>query len=173
MAMILAAIAIPVFLNQRHRAEAAQYSITEPAQIDGFTRSTTGRAKVALDTMLASLTAQDAARTTALAYTDSVGTIRVVVAVEKRVLLPSEIDAAIAGQERGYAGASIASIRFEPVAVGQLGGRMDCARTSARGSVCFFANAGSLGGVILIDQTGDLAAASQRALAQVLHRSGS
>ena len=172
MVLVLAAVAIPVFLNQRNKSAAAGYTVSTPDQVDGFSRSTVGRAKTAIDATMGSLSPAEAARTTALVYTDSSGTIRVLVVVEKRVVPVGQVDDAIAGEEHGFGQSTGTSLRFDPVSTGSLGGQMECSVMDARRSVCMFANAGSFGSVILANpQGGEAGAAALRVLQAVLHRS--
>lgn len=164
-------VAIPVYLNQRNTAAAAGYRVSAPDQIDGFTRSKVGAAKAAVANALSGLPPSEAAQTTALAYTDSTGTVRILVVVEKRVVPVGQVDDAIAGEERGFRDSTGTSARFDGVSTGSLGGRMECGILDPTRAICMFANPGSFGSVYLGSLRNDAGVAALRALQAVLQRS--
>jgi hypothetical protein len=152
---ILAAIAIPVFVNQRAQSEAEHISIALPAQVAGFPRMTG-----ATDTQVQGLVAQlpnEAGSAQGAAY--GVGRATVIVIAGRHLLLEKDRTAFLAEVAKSESGVGVLQTAVD---AGPLGGRMQCG-TAADGSRtdCAFADAGSYG-VIDVAMTGPSAVALAR-----------
>jgi hypothetical protein len=144
--LVLLAIAIPVFLNQRHKAQAASYSVVSPRVIDGFTPDLRAAAIDFERSTIARLPAAEAARTTVLVYNDSTGRVLNIVVVHEAVL-PGRVDTVVRGEQQGLERSTGRSYAFAEVAPGALGGAMRCASVRAGVTTCLFADQGTYGSV--------------------------
>jgi hypothetical protein len=163
---ILAAIAIPVFLNQHAKAIAARTSVTLPDSVAGYAKLPAA-AQQSVQSLVAQMPAEGHAQ--GAVYGHGV-TPDVVVIVGSHVLTASDQRdylAAVNDSERKASGLEEAS-----VPAGPLGGTLQCGSSpDGRRTDCAFVDAGAFG---VIDVVGTGATAQQLALAvrsEVEHRS--
>jgi hypothetical protein len=148
---ILAAIAIPVFLNQRAKAAAAAVSVELPATFQGMPQVHDQLSAAVEDPFL---NAPAPGRHVAATYAQ--GSNRVTVAVGTYRLSPADQRNYLAGAE-GAMLEAVPSLEFAPVATGRYRGTFECARLAGRTrdvTTCFWADAGSYGLIQVYGQGG-------------------
>lgn len=149
---ILAAIAIPVFLNQRAKSEAEGITITLPAQIAAYPRMT-GAQDEQVQSLVAGLP-PEAGTAQGAAY--GVGRAMVIVIAGRHVMLPKDRTDYLDGVTRSEARNGVTQVSVDP---GPLGGQMRCgAASDGTRTDCAFADAGAYG-VIDVATTGPEAVA--------------
>jgi hypothetical protein len=138
---ILAAVAIPTFLQQRAKAEAANTTVVMPEQVVGLTRLHDARS-LQLEQQLR---AQTGLASVAV-YGES-GEISVAVAVDKHLMSDGDLRNFLAGVDQGSQGRVV---HVTDVSPGRLGGVMRCATsTTSQFSICMFADHGAYGSIVL------------------------
>lgn len=129
--MVLAAVAIPTFLNQRSKANAAATTVTLPETLDGLERVRDPEVDAVIQRQLETAPRTPLRDTQGAAYSDGEGHI-VVVTVSRfpRVANSRDVDHAIAGYQDAATtdlppGVTVAS-GFQERPAGRLGGRISC-----------------------------------------------
>jgi hypothetical protein len=141
---ILAAIAIPVFLNQRAKAEAAATSVSIPTQVVGLARLTDARS-LQVEQQLRQQPGQPAVGVYGVN-----GSVRATVAVSRQAMSGADDAAFLQGAERGFQNQGVGQVFFTAVDAGRLRGLMRCATVvSPQFSVCVFADHGAFGSISL------------------------
>jgi hypothetical protein len=142
---VLAAIAIPVFLNQRTQDLAAHTTVSMPPVAAGLAlRTDAASEQLAQRLNVASMPGQHLAG----AYG---GTARpeVLVAITKHHMSPGDQRAYLAAAVRGARQVSPTALDFEDVDAGSLGGEVLCSSAPAV-TVCFFVDAGAYGSAVVV-----------------------
>jgi hypothetical protein len=142
--LVLAAVAIPVFLHQRAQAELSATSIALPPAVAGLAEVDDPATQQQLADTARSLDTCDCTEPPRMTlYQDDAGTHRVFVAVSKftRGLNPSEQQSFSGGMWRGIRAADAGGAMLGPQVdgdAGRLGGTMSCApfTAGATGRVC-------------------------------------
>ncbi|MDX6225578.1 MAG: hypothetical protein QOE64_1954 [Frankiales bacterium] len=164
---ILAAVAIPVFLNQRAKAEAARTTVTLPEALVGYDRMHDVTA-TALEQQL--LSPDTPGHGVAAVYGTN-GHVAASVAIWTHPMTPRARDRFISDAERGAFESSHGELTsFIDVDPGPLGGRMRCAGLSNSVTLCMFVDSGAYGSIMVarpIDRGGSVA---QSMRAEVEHR---
>jgi hypothetical protein len=160
---ILAAIAIPVFLNERSKAEASHTTISVPAQVLGMPQLTDRVTAAQIERLR---TMPGAGLQFAGAYGD--GRITVVVGAAKSAL-------GFDGQRGYFAGASRSAsqqgITLSKIKPGKLGGEMRCgAHRTLPMTICAFADGGSYGVVVVTGPATDPESTARSAREAFVHR---
>lgn len=160
---ILAAVAIPVFLNQRARAEAGHISVSLPATVAGYPKLS-GSADASIQNIVAALPAEASSQGAVYGSTRPF----VVVIVGHHVMLPKDRSTFLNGVARSEHSEEVAQIPVDP---GPLGGEMRCGTAmDLTHTDCAFADAGAFG-VIDVALVGPKASALvQQVRAQVEQR---
>lgn len=138
---ILAAIAIPVFLDQRNKAAAAHTSVVIPEQVVGLSRMHDARSQQLEE----QLRAQPGTPEVGIYGVD--GSVRAAVAVTRHAMTSSD-------ERNFFAGAEGSSeVAYAPAATGSLGGTMRCGTAPTRQfSVCLFVDRGAFGSITLFGE---------------------
>jgi type II secretory pathway pseudopilin PulG len=139
---ILAAIAIPVFLNQRAKGLDADTTVAYPASIQNLQRETGPEAKNQLQSVLSELPAADYREVQGAIYSD--GPEHVLLVFSARPLAgsgPIQIDDAVAGFQNGLISGLPPGVKVSQPAdrdAGPLGGRISCVTLSgaSSGQIC-------------------------------------
>ena len=142
---ILAAIAIPVFLDQRAKGTAAQTTVSMPPTAAGLTlRTDAASQQLAEQLSVSSLPGNHLVG----AYG---GTTRpeALVTITKHYLSAADQNAYLAGAERGAQQSSGSPVQFEDIDAGALGGEVRCS-SRATVTICFFADAGAYGSAVVL-----------------------
>lgn len=140
--MVLAAVAIPVFLNQRAKATAAATTVTLPETLEGLQRLRTPEAEAAVRAQLDSMPTELLKDAQGAAYTDGdQRTIFVQIARFRRVAEPGDVDDVINGFHHGVTSdlpAGVTTSEWRDRASGLLGGRISCAtlQGDSTGQIC-------------------------------------
>jgi hypothetical protein len=146
---ILAAVAIPTFLDQRERARAEATTIVLPATVEGLPRLTDPEEQARLQSMLGSFPAE-VREPQAIIYSD--GASRRIVVVSARFpepAGPADLRNLVAGFDDGLVSNAPPGVTMsEPFdrEPGRLGGRIRCATMSgaANGQMCTAADSVSM-----------------------------
>jgi hypothetical protein len=145
---ILAAIAIPVFLNQKARADADRVTVSLPGSVAGYQRMS-GSADTAVQGVVSSLP-REAGSAHGAAYGVAANVVVVVIAGHQ-LMRPDAQTGFLTGVARSEAGAGIVQVPVDP---GPLGGQMRCgAALDGSRTDCAFVDAGAYG-VIDVAVTG-------------------
>jgi type II secretory pathway pseudopilin PulG len=140
---ILAAVAIPVFLNQRAKAQAAATTISLPAQMLGLTQLHDARS-LQMEQQLRQQPGQPHVGVYGMQ-----GSLRAAVTISKRAMSPADRRSFLAGAESEDV-PNAGSLSWSDVGPGRLGGVMQCATaTKLPFSICVFADAGAFGTITL------------------------
>jgi hypothetical protein len=166
--VVLAAVAIPVFLNQREKAAAALYTVDQPTTVEGFTLSHDALAQRMDDDALSDLSPKQAETATALVYADTAGKPRLYVVVDRTGTLPARFADSVRAEERGFQQGTTTTLNFATVDPGTLGGLMQCA-TTGDSTICIWADRGTAGVVAAFGLT-DGVTADRQAREAVVHR---
>jgi hypothetical protein len=143
---ILAAIAIPVFLDQRAKAAAAGITVTIPETIGGYDRLHDASA-TALERQL--LSPDTPGHGTAAVYGTN-GHIAASVSIWTHPMTSRARAQFLAGAERGAATQGDGKLSaFTDADPGSLGGQMRCAQLSNVVTLCMFADAGAYGSLMV------------------------
>jgi hypothetical protein len=148
---ILAAIAIPVFLNQRMKAEWSSTTVALPADFNGQPKNTTAAAQAVAQTFVAGdITIEDVG-----IYGPIGSTAVIIIAVKPSAPTSSDgQDAERADLERGFQAQG--GLRLTKEAdPGSLGGWLGCGTNPQRVEVCLGTTTASLVAVISASGTGD------------------
>jgi hypothetical protein len=140
---ILAAIAIPVFLNQRAKSEAAATTVSIPEQAAGLTRLHDARA-LQLEQQL-----RNQPGPPEVGVYGAGTSIRAAVAVTRHSMTSRDVNEFLAGAEGSFHHQGLGQVAFSDVDPGRLGGTMRCSATASTFSVCVFADHGAYGTVTL------------------------
>ena len=141
---ILAAIAIPVFLNQRAKSVAAATTVSIPTQVVGLTRLSDARS-LELEQQLKNQPGQPEAGVYGVQ-----GSVRAAVTVSRHAMSTVDINSFLSGAESNFQNKGLGAVSFADVNAGHLGGVMRCATvTLPHVTVCMFADHGAYGTVIL------------------------
>lgn len=146
---VLAAVAIPVFLDQRERERVASTTITFPEAVEGLPRSTDAEAQERLQSLLAGMPSGMRDPQGAI-YTDgSAQTIVLMSARFPRPAGPADMRDLMAGFDDGLVSNAPPGVTMsEPFErePGRLGGRIRCATMSgaATGQICMAADSASM-----------------------------
>jgi hypothetical protein len=140
---ILAAIAIPVFLNQRAKGEAAATTVTIPAQVVGLSRLTDAQS-LRLEQQLKNQPGQPQVGVYGVQ-----GSVRAAVAVSRHAMTTADINSFLSGAESSFQNKGVA-VSFSDAPTGHFGGVMRCATVAVpHVTVCLFADHGAYGTVSL------------------------
>jgi hypothetical protein len=159
---ILAAVAIPVFLDHRAKDEAARTTVSLPESIGGMARLTDANSAQLEEHLSSAALPGDH-----LAGVYGNGTMRVAVGVTKKYMSFAEQRGFLAGAQREAQGDGVT---FADTDAGSLGGTMRCGSYTARVTTCLFVDAGAYGTVLVIDAAQDPIALARTARAAVEHR---
>lgn len=141
---ILAAIAIPVFLEQRAKSEAAATTVAIPDQLLDLTRLHDARA-VQLEQQLRSQPGNPEAGVYGVA-----GSVRATVSVKRQRMSSGDERDFMTGAESSFQNQGVGHVIFSDADPGRLGGFMRCATVSSPTfSVCLFADHGAYGSITL------------------------
>jgi type II secretory pathway pseudopilin PulG len=159
---ILAAVAIPVILNQRAKSEAARITVAAPAKVAGWSRLTDA-ASLELEQQLISTPGPG---THVAGVYGTGGLKRAFFTASHAQLSFADRRGFLAGAENGAARTpEFTQVAFFDSDPGPLGGSMRCATLTAnRVTVCLFADAGAYGTVTVfgpVDQ-GPISARTMR-----------
>ncbi len=158
---ILAAIAIPVFLNQKAKSDAQGITISLPTQVAGYPRMT-GAEDAQVQGLVAGLPAE-AAGAQGAAY--GVGRPSIIVIAGQHVSRPDFQAGFLDGVAKAEARAGVTQV---PVDAGPLGGHMRCgAAIDGTRTDCAFADAGSYGAIDVVGTGADALALVQQVRAAV------
>ncbi len=152
---ILAAVAIPTFLNQREEAIAAKTTVTLPETVEGLERLRTAEAEAVIEAQVAALPTDLFRDTKGAAYTDGVDrTVFVQVARFTRLATPQDLDDAITGFQEGATSdlpPGVGASAFQERPSGALGGRINCATLTGAtsGQMCIAVESSTV--VALVD----------------------
>lgn len=149
--LIVAAVAIPVFLHQRAKATAARTTVQMPATAAGLVRLTDA---TSLRYEQHLLQAPTPGRHVAAVYGTAAGERRALVLAGTAAMTQQDQAEFLAGAERG-ASKSL-PVPFKDVAPGKLGGSMRCGDDpSLQLAICVFADGGAYGAVDLLGSERD------------------
>jgi hypothetical protein len=142
---ILAAIAIPVFLNQRAKAEAARITVSAPATVGGWTRLTDPTSRAIEQQLLAA----PGPGTRVAGVYGSGGRKQAFFSAGHVAMSFADRRDFLAGAESGAARSTeLGGAVFIDADPGVLGGRMRCTSLATGNvTVCLFADAGAYGSV--------------------------
>lgn len=138
---IMAAIAIPVFLNQRAKAEAAATTLTLPAAIGDRVRLTDQASQDVAQKLLASMP-----KNTKIAVYGAVGDPSLIVYAYPEFLSAPEQTVFVAGVAKGAADAGASMHEVDP---GRLGGAARCGDIGGGTTHCVFADSAGAVGVLV------------------------
>ena len=142
---ILAAIAIPVFLNQRTKSLAAHTTVSIPATAAGLALRTDATSEQMAERLnVDSLPGHHLAG----AYGGSTRP-EALISVTKRLMSPGDQNDYLAGAVRGAEQASGTAVQFGDLEPGALGGRVTCS-SAPTVTVCFFVDAGAYGSAVVL-----------------------
>jgi len=148
---IVAAVAIPVFLNQRGKAAAAGTTVQMPGRAVGLVRLTDATS-LRYEQQL--LQVPTPGPHLAAVYGTATGQRRALVLAGKAAMSRQDQAAFLAGEERGVA--NTVPLRFHDVAPGKLGGSMRCGEAPERQlTICLFIDAGAYGTIDLLGSLRD------------------
>ena len=162
---ILAAIAIPVFLNQRAKAEAAAVHVAIPESAAGLQRLHTETASSIEQTLMQPGTPG----THYAAVYGTGGRMVASVGISTHTMLPGDRKAFLRGAKEGTSSGFVGS--FAPVDAGKLGGDFQCASAGKAGVICLFADAGSYG-VVTVNRDYTTGVAMARQIREAVERHG-
>ena len=163
--LVLLAVAIPVFLNQREAALASRTSVSVPSSVAGLPLATTPAAKQA-EAGLVSMMPTSLGLTMAGLYTNGMSSV-VVLAGAHRMTRTMQAGF-LAGVESD---ARADGARMHDVAPGPLGGTMRCyAQPKQELTECAFTDAGSYGVVAVVGLTVDHEVTARAAREAFVHR---
>lgn len=167
---ILAAIAIPVFLDQRAKALAARTTVSLPDRVGAMVRLGTPQA-AAIEARLAGIPGPG---THLAGVFGTGGTVQLAVGVTRRASTGADQQAYLRGSERGLDAVAGTTVAFADENPGTLGGSLRCGVMTPPGgsaTVCFFVDAAAYGSVIVYNGSGDAVAVARQAREAVEHRS--
>jgi hypothetical protein len=161
---VLAAVAVPVAVDQRNKGIYRRTTVSLPVSVRGATQMSGG----GIETVLAKMT--DELPTPGLAAVYGTGyTPRYVVAVAKHRMTRGERKGFWSDAEDG--GADGARLTLRKVSPGPLGGDMRCAFPTPRTALCGFVDAGAYGAMMVLDEA-DAEGAAREIRAALEHRTG-
>ena len=144
---ILAAVAIPVFLQARDRAQAANTSVVMPEQVVGLSRLHDTRSLQ----MEEQLRAQPG--NPVVGVFGSAGSVRAAVAVTRHSMSSQDQRDYFAGAETAWQSQGTSQMTFTPVDPGSLGGAMRCGTAqSQQFTICLFVDPGAFGTITLFGE---------------------
>ncbi|MDP9220945.1 MAG: hypothetical protein M3P23_10460 [Actinomycetota bacterium] len=163
---ILAAVAIPVFLNQRAKSEAAHISVSLPAQAAGYPRLT-GSADAQIQQLVADVPHEMGTPQGAIYGTGN--TPRIVIIVGAHPMTAAVQNGYLGGVARSEHASGLTQT---PVPAGSLGGQMQCGVSADKTRTdCAFADAGAFGVIDVAGSGADTNALVQQLRLVVEHHS--
>lgn len=162
---ILAAIAIPVFLNQRAKAEAAAVHVSMPESAAGLERL---HGEVA-DRVEQELMQPGTPGTHYAAVYGTGGRMVAAIGISTHVMRPGDRDAFLRGAKSGTSFGFVGS--FARVDAGKLGGDFECASAGPTGVICLFTDPGAYG-VVTVNRDYSAGVTLARQLRESVERRG-